>query len=306
MRIVASHGQSDVATVLVGRARGANGPLIEFVDGAADGRPRTEKWIINVSTQFGCPIGCLFCDAGGGFQGNCTADEMLSQVRAVAARHPRLAADCRKLKVHFARMGEPALNDAVLETIARLPTALPAANLWCCVATVAPADRRAWFDRLAELQRELFPGRFQLQFSVNSTDESERRRLMPTRLESLDWIAARAAAHFRAGDRKLGLNFALAAEVAFEPRVIIERFDPTSFAVKLTPVNPTAAAERNDVRTLLRARPAEVLADKAAELQAAGFEVLFSVGDERENEVGSNCGQAVRRYVSDAAVQSPC
>lgn len=294
MEIEQVTGLHELATVYVARVRGAGGPLLEFVDGLDPRHERGEKWVVNISTQFGCPVGCLFCDAGGDFRGNCTAEEMLDQIRFVLDRHSALAESCRKLKVHFARMGEPALNDAVLETIARLPAVAPTPGLWCCVATVAPAGRRSWFDRLADLQHHQFPRRFQLQFSVNSTDEATRRRLMPIALEDLDWIAAHGVLHYLAGGRKPALNFALAQDVPFDPRAIIARFDPRVFAVKLTPLNPTAEAGRHGLQTILRSAQADALDDAVAALQAAGFEVLLSVGDAREDRIGSNCGQAVR------------
>ncbi len=294
MEVEGTSGISELATVYVARMRGAGGPLVEFVDGLDPRHERGEKWMVNISTQFGCPVGCLFCDAGGDYRGDCTAEEMLDQIRFVLARHPGLASTCRKLKVHFARMGEPSLNDAVLEVIARLPAVVPTPELWCCVATVAPLGRRSWFDRLADLQHQFYPRRFQLQFSLNSTDEAARRRLMPIALEDLDWVAIRGALHYCPGGRKPVLNFALAQDVPFDPRVIIARFDPRVFAVKLTPLNPTAEAGRHGLKSVLRSPRAEKVDEAVASLQAAGFDVLLSVGDAREDRIGSNCGQSVR------------
>ncbi len=300
MRIVEQNVMPDVATVYVACVRDDSRSLIEFVDGLDTTHPREEKWIINVSTQIGCPVNCLFCDAGGGFRGNLTADEILAQVRAVARMHPELAPVCRKLKVHFARMGEPSLNDEVLVAIERLPRELPAPGLWCCVPTVAPAGRENWFARLAEIRHRLYPGRFQLQLSVNSTDEAQRRRLMPIELLTMDRLATFGRDHFRDGDRKIVLNFALAADVAFSPRAVIERFDPTCFAVKLTPLNPTETGERHRLQTVLRENDPPIIDEAVRQLVAAGFDTILSIGDERENEVGSNCGQSVRRYLARA------
>ncbi|HPM76462.1 MAG TPA: radical SAM protein [bacterium] len=298
MRIVERNVMPDVATVYVACVRDEKKSLIEFVDGLDPTQPRENKWIINVSTQIGCPVNCLFCDAGGGFRGNLTADEMLAQVRAVAAMHPALTPVCRKLKVHFARMGEPSLNDDVPVAIERLPRELPAPGLWCCVPTVAPAGRDNWFARLAEIRHRLYPGRFQLQLSVNSTDEAQRRRLMPIELLTMDRLATFDRDHFREGDRKIVLNFALAVDVTFSPRAVIERFDPACFAVKLTPLNPTAAGERHRLQTVLRADDSQIVDEAVQPLVAAGFETILSIGDERENRVGSNCGQSVRRYLA--------
>lgn len=295
MEIVSRSGLSEVAEVFVARMRGSNEHCIEFVDGLDTRCPRREKWIINVSTQFGCPVGCVFCDAGFRYLGDLTAEEMLCQVRFVRDRHSGLDRICSKLKVHFARMGEPALNDAVLEAIRRLPEELESPGLWACVPTVAPRGRDDWFSRLKKIKDEKFSSRFQLQFSVNSTDEAARRRLMPIPLLSQRELAGLGSEFFEPGDRKVVLNFALARGVPFDPRVIMRLYDPERFAVKITPVNPTEQGRLGQVATMLRSDAASHLNDKVDMLMGAGFDVILSVGDPREDAVGSNCGQAVRR-----------
>lgn len=90
------------------------------------------------------------------------------------------------------------------------------------------------------------------------------------------------------------LNFALAQDVEFDPEVIASIFDADRFAVKLTPVNPTAAGQQAGFQTLLRSARAAVLDHVCERLKQLGFDVVVSVGDEREDTIGSNCGQAVR------------
>ncbi len=288
-------GDPEVAEVAVVRYRGDDRYNVECVDGLAPPQTRAQKWIINLSTQFGCPVGCPFCDAAFAYHGNPTADELLAQVRWALDRHPpELAAACGKLKVHFARMGEPSMNPATLEAAERLPELISTPGLWCCMATVAPVKREPWFDALIDLKQRLYRGRFQLQFSCQSTAEADRDRLTPIPHWSLEQIAAYGRRFHEPGDRKVVLNFALALDVAFEPEVILDLFEPDHFAAKLTPVNPTARGAEAGFETVLRS-------DREAEIQAAcdaltsrGFDVVLSVGDEREDRVGSNCGQAVR------------
>lgn len=293
--VLALTGDPDVAEVAVLRFRGDDRLCVETVDGLDPPSPRAAKWILNVSTQFGCPVGCPFCDAAGAYHGNCTTDELLAQVRWGLDRHPGLAAACAKLKVHFARMGEPALNDAVPEALDRLPGLTGnAPGLWACVATVAPRGRDGWFETLDAVKARRYPGRFQLQFSVQSTDPEVRARLIPVPHWDLDAIARYGTRFHRDGDRKVVLNFALAREVPFDPAALASRFDPARFAVKLTPVNPTARGAGNGFATRLRAGDDPALARAIDALGASGFDVVVSVGDPREDRVGSNCGQAVR------------
>lgn len=296
IELVERSGCEEVAWVHIGRLKG--GPehhLFEFVDGCADGLSRQEKWVINISTQLGCPVGCHFCDSGSHFEGDLDARVMLEQIRYVLESRPGLASSCRKLKVHFSRMGEPSLNPAVLETLSNLPEVVNSPGLWACVATSAPAAAAPWFAKLIPLVHCLYPGRFQLQFSVNSTNESTRQALMPVPLLTLAHLAQLSTQFHRPGDRKVVLNFALAKGVECDPAVVCKLFDPTCCAVKLTPVNPTAAVREHGISTLLRSG-AEAQVHRLAELLSdRGFDVVVSVGDPEEDRVGSNCGQSVLR-----------
>ncbi|NMC70660.1 MAG: radical SAM protein [Myxococcales bacterium] len=294
MEVLRVSGVPGVAEVGVLRFRGDDRYCVETVDGLAPPLGRREKWIVNVSTQFGCPVGCPFCDAALAYHGEPTADELLAQVRWVLERHPGEAERCAKLKVHFARMGEPALNDAVLEALERLPGVAVSPGLWACVATTAPRGCEAWFEALREVKDRLYRGRFQLQFSVQSTAERDRARLTPMPHWSLEGLAEYGARFWRPGDRKVVLNFALARGVAFDAGVLAATFDPARFAVKITPVNPTARGAESGLATVLRSERSAAIERALAALRARGFDVILSVGEGEEDRIGSNCGQAVR------------
>lgn len=294
MEVLEVSGNPEVAEVCVARFRRDDGCTTETVDGLTPPQTREDKWVINVSTQFGCPVGCPFCDAALQYHGNPTAEDLLDQVRWALDRHPGMAKKCRKLKVHFARMGEPALNPAVLDAMESLPAVVNSGGLWCCVATVAPRGREAWFEHLLSIKRRLYPGRFQLQFSVQSTSAEDRARLIPIPHWSLQDLARYGHRFFDPGDRKVILNFALARDVEYNPEVIEKTFAPGKFAMKLTPVNPTAAGRQNGFETILRSDQSSLLDRACDRLIASGYDVVISVGDEREDQIGSNCGQAIR------------
>lgn len=294
MEVLRVSGNPAVAEVGVLRFRGDDRCCVETVDGLTPPRTRREKWIVNVSTQFGCPVGCPFCDAALAYHGDATVEELLAQVRWALERHPGEAARCGKLKVHFARMGEPALNDAVIEALERLPEVVASPGLWACVATTAPRGCEPWFEALEAVKERRYRGRFQLQFSVQSTDARDRARLTPIPHWPLERIAEYGARFWRPGDRKVVLNFALARGVAFEPRVLAATFDPERFAVKITPVNPTARGAEAGFASVLRSERAAAVEGARDALLARGFDVVLSVGEAEEDRIGSNCGQAVR------------
>jgi 23S rRNA (adenine2503-C2)-methyltransferase len=78
-----------------------------------------------------------------------------------------------------------------------------------------------------------------------------------------------------------------------DPEVIASHFDPEKFAVKLTPLNPTAKAMKNGLASALDPLEPSVGAELAKAFNNLGFETILSIGEVEENKIGSNCGQFV-------------
>jgi len=190
-------------------------------------------------------------------------------------------------------MGEPALNPAVLEVLERLPGIYDAPGMIPCIPTIAPSSASGWFEKLLAIKRRLYPGgRFQLQFSINSTDEAARDLMMPVKKWDLKQVADYGVRFYEEGDRKVVLNFALAKGVEVDPDVIEDRFPREKFIVKLTPVNPTETAVKNGYETILSEACPGNARDLVRAIDQRGFDCVVSIGDGREIEIGSNCGQA--------------
>lgn len=297
MNILQVTGKPELALVHVASLRGDPKSLVEFVDAcdpALGGRDR--KWVIVISSQLGCQVNCLMCDAGGGFKGNLSADEMLEQIKAVIAGNGLDPKVCAKLKIQFARMGEPALNPQVMTALREISWLYP--NAIPCIATIGPRDCGRWFNQLL-IVRDLFRD-FQLQFSVNSTDEALRDVIMPYPKMSLNELSEYGKSFYRPGQRKVVLNFALQPQWPLDSLILGRIFDPQYFAVKLTPVNPTITGKEN--RLEFGRQREEILLqmeDKARAIEDRGFLVIRSVGNLEENEIGSNCGQAVKMFVKN-------
>jgi len=302
MRILSKNGRPELAQVYVAEMRGSPDYLVEFVD-ACDQNigDRRKKWVIVVSCQFGCPVNCLMCDAGGYYRGNLTVEEMMEQVEQVVAGHAIRPADCSKFKVQFARMGEPALNEEVLRALELLHKRFP--NVLPCIATIAPEGSQKWFEKLLDL-RDRF-NNFQLQFSLNTTDAKLRDRLMLFPKLSWDWMAGYGERFIRPGQRKPVLNFALCPDWPVEAEVVKEVFSPEVFAIKLTVLNPTETGRKNGLAPIERYEQAkEEVCRKASEFVAFNYEVIRSVGNMEENEFGSNCGQAIRKMKTQSHLGS--
>ena len=290
MKVISKLGDEKIATVFI--AQTEDKQKIEFVESVEPPISREEKWVNIVSTLFGCPVGCNMCDAGSGYSGKLTVEQILFQIDyLVQHRYPDLNIPAKKWKIQFARMGEPALNPAVLEVLRCLPDRYNAPGLMPSISTIAPRGVQNFFDELVEIHSNLFIGHFQFQFSVHSTDPVQRKQLIPARTWDLTEMADYGERFFTPRDRKIALNFALMEGVTVDPKVLRDHFNPEMFIIKLTPLNPTfRAGENNLLSSFMKPEHRDKL---VKELKAHGFEVIVSLGELEENAIGSNCGQYV-------------
>ena len=299
MKVLAFAGCEEIAIVYVVEY----GPnrIVECVESLQPPIPRDEKWVLLVSTMFGCPVGCKMCDAGGFYQGKLTKEEILAQIDfLVYKRYPQGAIPARNFKIQFARMGEPALNPNVLDVLDELPRRYQAPGLMPSLSTIAPGGSERFFDRLAEIKREQYSGgRFQFQFSLHSTDEKMRDEIIPVKKWDFTRMAAYGERFYQPGDRKITLNFALAQGTPLDPQVLLRYFDPERYLVKITPLNPTHHAVKTGLTSYLDPQklPESETSATVLELRQAGYQVIVSIGEVEENAIGSNCGQYVLRHI---------
>lgn len=307
MNVVAEYGDDRIAKVYVAEMRkGNNGDryLVECVESVQPPHPREKKWVLIVSSMFGCPIKCKMCDAGGKFSGRLTSEEILSQIDfIVRRRYPSGAVPSENFKIQFARMGEPALNMAVLDAMESLPGRYDARGLRVSLSTVAPdlVTANKFFDRLIDVKNRHFGnGRFQLQFSIHTTDESLRDELIPVRKWSFGRISDYADEFLstEGGDKKITLNFAPTVDYPIDVNVIRRHFDPSKFLIKLTPLNPTVRSYEENLRSAIDPHVSSTSERFVDMFNEAGYEVILSIGALEENRIGSNCGQFIQRAMN--------
>lgn len=296
MKIICQTGRDDIAFVYV--AELADGKRVEFVESIQPPIPREKKWVLIISTLHGCPVRCRFCDAGGWFQGALRADEMLGQIDfLVGQRYPDRKVPAEKFKIQFARIGEPSYNSAVLDVIEELPRRYDAPGLIMSLSTIAPAGREPFFRELLALKRRQRPGRFQFQFSLHTTDRERADWLVPVPKWSFREMADYGREWHEPGDRKILLNFALIQGEPVDPDALLEFFSPDIFFIKITPLNPTYAAQANRISS--HVVPEKKDYEIINNLRTAGYEVLLSIGEWEENKIGSNCGQYLLRHMKE-------
>ncbi len=297
MKLLNTTGREDIAMVYL--AEMEKGKVIEFVESVQPPIPREKKWVLIVSTLFGCPIGCRMCDAGGNYQGPLSRKELLAQIDyLIRRRYPDGCVPVSKFKIQFARMGEPSLNPAVLEVLKELPELYHAPGLIPCISTIAPAGTEGFFDRLLRIKKERYPnGKFQLQFSIHTTDDILRDQLIPARKWDMERIASFGERFYEKGDRKITLNFALVKGMPVDWEVLSRYFSPERFLIKITPVNPTYRAVKGGLSSYIDPHGEGKSNRVVEDLRSHGYEVIVSIGEVEENRIGSNCGQYVMRYL---------
>lgn len=293
MNLVEVTGKEDVAQVFVMALE--DGAMIECVQSVQRPLSICDKWVLIVSTLKGCPVRCPICDAGGRYTGKLTMEEIFSQIQLMISRKfPAGPPSTKRLKIQFARMGEPSFNDAVLDVLEALPDAFPGAPIQPSISTVAPVGRDGFFSRLINVKNRLYGnGWFQMQFSVHTTDDEARRRLIPIKTLSLDEMAALGDRFHAPGDRKVSLNFAPAEGFPLDPERLVRKFSPDRFIIKLTPINPTVSAASSKLVGIVDPGKPEVCQVVVKQFTRVGFETILNIGDLEENQIGSNCGMFI-------------
>ncbi|MCJ7489573.1 MAG: radical SAM protein, partial [Thermoplasmata archaeon] len=94
---------------------------------------------------------------------------------------------------------------------------------------------------------------------------------------------------------KVTLNFAPAEGYPVDASVIREHFNPESFLVKLTPLNPTIQSKEQSLSPSIDPFDSRTSESLLKMFRDEGFEVLLSIGELEENRIGSNCGQFIQR-----------
>ncbi|MEW6708912.1 MAG: 23S rRNA (adenine(2503)-C(2))-methyltransferase RlmN [Candidatus Riflebacteria bacterium] len=178
--------------------------VIELHDGnlvEAVAMPDEDSLTFCLSSQVGCPIGCIFCRTGtGGLTRNLTCEEILLQVMMLIRKTGQ-----KPTNIVFMGMGEPFLNrQAVFAAIDALtdPTGLGLATRRITVST---AGVTIGIDALAKR-----PGEVNLAVSLHSVDNLTRTRLVPINKKyPLEKLRASIAAYCEATGRRVTFEMVL-------------------------------------------------------------------------------------------------
>jgi 23S rRNA (adenine2503-C2)-methyltransferase len=260
-----------------------------------DTLPLSEKWVITISTQYGCSMGCEFCDVPKVGPGkNATYKDLIKQALTGVRLHPEIKST-KRLNVHFARMGEPSWNPNVLDAAKWMKEHLdPEYKVHPVVSTMMPKNNewlRTFIHTWMRIKNRLYDGNAGLQLSINSTCEKERELMFNGNNCTFPEIAKIMRGVIPAG-RKITLNFAVAG-YEIKPSELLKYFDPDDYIIKLTPMHKTETAITNGIRTNGDYTQFYPYKDHEKKLKDAGYDVLVFIASEYEDLGLITCGNAI-------------
>lgn len=260
----------------------------------------TKKWVATISTQKGCPMNCKFCDCPKyGFFGNVSVEELSYEIETILRNETVKETD--RFNVHFARMGEPTFNPAVLifarEKLRDLTAKyIKAKTIHPVVSTMLPkgnSNLKKFILDWCDIKNVDYNGEAGLQFSINSTDDTQRDYQFNNRSLSLQEISELAKSLPQPIGRKYTLNFAVTKDTILDADRLTELFNPKMFIVKITPIHETNSAVQNGFDVTTSYDDYDVYRQFEQPLTQKGWDVIVFVPSHEEDSDRITCGNAL-------------
>ena len=267
--------------------------------------PLSEKWVVTLSTQYGCVMKCSFCDVPKvPWKGNATKEDLKQQLYSAIRLFPNVHYT-ERLNIHFARMGEPIFNGNVFDFAIWMynnkrqifkDTGLRIETLHPVLTTSLPKVYKNLENRIRQwcaIKNDLYNGQAGLQFSINSTDEKQRSKMYQGMQLNLDDLAIITDKMPDPIGRKYCLNFAYSTDYIINAEYLKNRFDPDKFMCKITPIHNNNACKENKIATIGGYDSYTPYAKPEADLKNAGYDVLVFVPSMDEEDGLVTCGNVV-------------
>ena len=260
----------------------------------------TDKLVVTVSSQKGCPMNCNFCDCPKlGFKGNATLPELVTEIMSGVAlsgiKHGK------RLNVHYARMGEPTFNPNVITSAEYIAKMLGDENsdvtfdeYHPVVSTMMPKANKNLKEFLHKWVETGFvyggEDGFGLQFSINTLDEDDRNAMFRNRSMSLQEISDVIRELPMPKKRKYTLNFAVTSKSNLDVDLMNKYFDKEKCIVKITPIHETVEAVDEGYEIV---KDFDVYEKFEQPLVDDGWDVIVFVPSREEDADRITCGNSL-------------
>ena len=226
---------------------------------------RRDGGTVCVSTQVGCPVGCIFCESGrNGFVRNLTSSEIVQQIILLRRKVNRIV---------FMGMGEPLFNyDNLIKAIHilrdRYGLNFPTDGI--TVSTVGPVNQ------LKKLREEHL--KIQLTISLHAATQAARNCIIPhMHMYAIEDVVKQALSYSQRHNRK----------VVFAYLLLPKWFKGKNVMINVLQYNPTSNSK-------IRAPQKQEMVAFKHQLEQTGLEVTMRVSHGRE--IKAACGQLANTY----------
>lgn len=262
--------------------------------------PLEEKWVVTISTQYGCSMDCKFCDVPKVGKGlNATISDLENQIIEALKLHPEVIGT-KRLNLHYARMGEPTWNFEVLKNSMNLHKLVKPyignSMIHPVISTMLPKSNARLVEYLQEwcdIKNYTYRGDAGLQFSINSTDNAQREEMFSGNSLSLEEISEIGKLLPDPIGIKYALNFALADEYIIDAPRLASLFSNKKFMCKLTPLHKTESCEQNGIETTGGYDSFTPYQKVETDLKNVGFDVIVFIPSYDEDLGLITCGNAI-------------
>ena len=144
-----------------------------------------------------------------------------------------------------------------------------------------------------DIKNDVYNGQAGLQFSINSTNEDQRKAMfanMSITLEELSEIAKKMPDPV---GRKYCLNFAYSTDYEVDGEKLVKLFSPDKFMCKITPIHNNNACRSNGIQTIDGYSSYLPYKKPEDSLKSVGFDVLVFVPSMDEEDGLVTCGNAI-------------
>lgn len=267
--------------------------------------PLQEKWVITLSTQYGCPMKCTFCDVPNiKFNGNVSFNDLKKQFYSAISLFPSVKYT-ERLNLHFARMGDPIFNEDVFlfsewiienKLQIRKDTGLSIETLHPVLTTSLPKKLKPLKERIlrwCDIKNKKYNGQANIQFSINSTCEDQRKEMFGDSSITIEELSEIGTIMPEPMGRKYCLNFAYSTDFIIDAKLVAKLFDKDKFMIKITPIHNNNACEEHGIKTIGGYDSFTPYKQPEEDLKAEGFDVLIFVPSLDEENGLVTCGNAI-------------